>query len=578
LQLPERTINVNTGTPISSTYPQQLPVLHCPSVSEISSPEDRENKKTRKKDPLALKVWITININGENFHLRALIDTGAEVNIIRKGIIPHQLLSVPSRLIMLSGADSTQLKGGQLSAKGTGTLEGTEMDTKQPMEIIFPIELYEANIATQAILSYRWLAEQNLSVEPRRHRLCYRDHQVEVSIPGIRSEGEELPLRADKVVSLQLINIPWNQPVPIRGQLPVKQDTQENCGGSTVKQPIAQQPEIVTEEGKTWCMLDLFSGTGSTAAVFRDRGFEVPTFDFNPKYNPDILTYILEWDYTAYPAGYFDVIAASPPCTEYSTAMTCRKRNLAHADAIVERTLVIIHYLNPDMWFVENPRGGLLKTRDCMKRLPYVDLDYCQFSDWGYQKPTRIWGRGLGKLPNRLCDGRTCKNMTRRYNGQWAHKRIIGGTPPPGTPRVPLDDQYRIPKGIIEYIMKWDQEPQDPFKYWKVKPRPPSTPPPPDKPEEAWQPASAHNARRRKRGAQPEPSEGKTSTSYSSNSTWFLLGNGAGKTSAHSSELVSTLTPSDQRSSFYELSSSSSTQDSENRAKAGQKAVRKTQV
>ena len=72
--------------------------------------------------------------------------------------------------------------------------------------------------------------------------------------------------------------------------------------------------------------------------------------------------------------------------------MTCRPRELAKADAIVERALDIIRYLEPRFWFVENPRTGMLKDRGILDGVTYVDVDYCQFCDWGYQKPTRIWG------------------------------------------------------------------------------------------------------------------------------------------------------------------------------------------
>ncbi len=40
-------------------------------------------------------------------------------------------------------------------------------------------------------------------------------------------------------------------------------------------------------------MLDLFSGTGSTAAAFRKKGYEVITLDFNQNFSPDILTDVL---------------------------------------------------------------------------------------------------------------------------------------------------------------------------------------------------------------------------------------------------------------------------------------------
>ena len=62
--------------------------------------------------------------------------------------------------------------------------------------------------------------------------------------------------------------------------------------------------------------LDLFSGTHSVANILREKGHEVITLDIDG--NSDINIDILEWDYTIYPVGYFDIIWASPPCATFS--------------------------------------------------------------------------------------------------------------------------------------------------------------------------------------------------------------------------------------------------------------------
>ncbi len=159
-------------------------------------------------------------------------------------------------------------------------------------------------------------------------------------------------------------------------------------------------------------ILELFSGSGSIGQAFGSKGWEVVSLDSDVKTDALIKENILTWDHTVYPIGYFDVVWASPCCAQYSCARRGAKtpRNLDLADALVKRSLDIVGYFQPQIWFLENPETGLLKTRPFMSGLPWSDVDYCCFSEWGYRKRTRLWNN-CG-FPQKLCAGPgACPNM-----------------------------------------------------------------------------------------------------------------------------------------------------------------------
>ena len=185
-------------------------------------------------------------------------------------------------------------------------------------------------------------------------------------------------------------------------------------------------------------ILELFAGTGSVGNVALRKGWEVVSLDLDPAAQATHTCDILYWDYTQYPRDHFDCIWASVPCTEYSTIMNKRPRRLAEADAIVERTLDIIAYFSPSAWWIENPLSGLLKTREFMLGLPYIDVSYCRY-DYPYRKDTRIWSNVPYDNPLR-CKG-ICNSIC---NGK--HIGLVSKT-------RDLNMKHSIPVGLLEYVL-----------------------------------------------------------------------------------------------------------------------------
>lgn len=172
-------------------------------------------------------------------------------------------------------------------------------------------------------------------------------------------------------------------------------------------------------------VLELFSGTHSVGKVAKELGWDVVSLDLELPADHQID--IMNFDYKQYPKDTFDIVWASPPCTYYSNLQNCwlgRKKKdgiiltkelleeqRKDSDKLIRKTLEIINYFNPEYWFMENPQRGQLKDRDVVKGLPYYDVSYCMYSDWGYEKKTRIW-TNKKDFNNLICDkSGVCGNM-----------------------------------------------------------------------------------------------------------------------------------------------------------------------
>ena len=181
-----------------------------------------------------------------------------------------------------------------------------------------------------------------------------------------------------------------------------------------------------------------------------DTSYSVISVDIDARFSPDHCCDILDWEYWKYRPNTFTIIAASPPCADYSRAKTVGWRQLEHADRLVLKTLEIVDFFRPKLWWMENPRSGLLVRRNCVSHLPFIDVDYCQFSDWGYQKPTRIWGsKNFQSLSSRVCDGWTCSQMVQWTNGWWRHREHLGGR----GMKYGTYHKWRVPEKLVFYLL-----------------------------------------------------------------------------------------------------------------------------
>ena len=107
-------------------------------------------------------------------------------------------------------------------------------------------------------------------------------------------------------------------------------------------------------------LLELFKGTGSCGRVAERHGWEVVSVDIEAKFKPTIIADVLDLPPTI--GKGFDMVWLSPPCKNFSRALTRGSRDLEGATTIVKHCLEIIKQSKSKLFVLENPFSGLLTS------------------------------------------------------------------------------------------------------------------------------------------------------------------------------------------------------------------------
>ena len=205
------------------------------------------------------------------------------------------------------------------------------------------------------------------------------------------------------------------------------------CGGDTEDEKSVGMPSVdagfiqirnAPQAGSRMTplrMLDLFSGSGNASRAAAVRGWEVVRIDNAEGTAADIRADLEVW---MPPANeWFDLVWASPPCTQLSTAG--KKRNVEAGLVLVDAALRIIRALAPRWWVLENVHGA---TRAIGSRIGPPVACYGSFYLWGVFPPfdasvrrekTKLSGRRRAErraaIPWAISDGlvRACENLAK---------------------------------------------------------------------------------------------------------------------------------------------------------------------
>jgi hypothetical protein len=143
--------------------------------------------------------------------------------------------------------------------------------------------------------------------------------------------------------------------------------------------PLLEPPPRPRRRPDGLSMLDLFAGSGSASRAALVRGWHVCRVDVAPGTAHDVRADLATWEPGAEP---WDLVWASPPCTQLSTASTVRD---VEAGLVLVRAAVrIIRAVAPRWWVLENVHGATRAIGDLIG--PPV-ATYGSFYLWGVFPP-----------------------------------------------------------------------------------------------------------------------------------------------------------------------------------------------
>ena len=161
-------------------------------------------------------------------------------------------------------------------------------------------------------------------------------------------------------------------------------------------------------------LLELFKGTGSVGRAFERHGWEVVSVDIEAKFKPTVIADVLDMPPTI--GKGFDMVWLSPPCKNFSRALTRGPRDLEGATTIVKHCLEIIKQSKPRFWVLENPYSGLLPKQDFMQEFDFTIASYCHYG-FPYRKNTIFYNNF--NLQLKRCHN-DC-NSVRQVDGRYRH-------------------------------------------------------------------------------------------------------------------------------------------------------------
>ena len=141
--------------------------------------------------------------NGDIQKMEILVDTGAEANLIRQGLVADHLMYGAEKPLRFETANGQSLSGGKRCARVKIRLQNESL---HPGWVDFDVEFYEANIKVDAILSFPWLADMKLGIFPH-HKALVQDSPTLHFLFGTRDPRKEREAMENEACTIHEVKV-----------------------------------------------------------------------------------------------------------------------------------------------------------------------------------------------------------------------------------------------------------------------------------------------------------------------------------------------------------------------------------
>jgi site-specific DNA-cytosine methylase len=189
--------------------------------------------------------------------------------------------------------------------------------------------------------------------------------------------------------------------------------------------------------------IDLFSGSKNVTHALENLGYTVFSCDWNENLHPTICCNILDFPFELINVP-ISVLWASPDCATFSRqapADQWQKKILKyrqyHYSALTEKstaallyiqkTIDIINYFNPKVYFIENPVGRLRHIPAIKNFVPYrYSVNYKDYG-FDYSKETDIYTNQLFSLNTKkqIRPGKSVNSLTTSFERSKVPAQLI---------------------------------------------------------------------------------------------------------------------------------------------------------